>query len=193
MKSFFLSGILFLSSLGALFAQENASDTTVKDSLSPKEYSPYFVNFGLNVLDNGNSKLPFNADEWAITNPFFVSLERRSVASNFSAVLSFSTNKLKVNGAETFYYSIDAGARYYFDDLIFNNADIEMYAGLGLGRFFLQNSGNNSLNVSGGGRYWFSKHFALSLEAIGKAGLKPMNPSVLSHYAYNFGIVWRTY
>lgn len=194
MKSFFLSGIVFFSSLVPFYAQEKVNDTIVNDYFNAKQvstYSPYFLSLGLNVLDNGNSKLPFNADEWSIVNPFFISLERRNTASDFSAVLSFSTNKLKVNAVETFYFSVDAGARYYFDDWIFNTTDIETYAGIGLGRFFLENNGNNTLNVSGGGRYWFSKKFALSLEAIGKVGLKPMNESVLSHYAYNVGIVWR--
>lgn len=195
MKSIFLSGIVFLSSLISIFAQERASNTIVKEGFYPKNseaISPYFLTLGLNVLDNGNSKLPFNADEWSITNPFFISLERRSDGSDFSAVLSFSTNKLKIKSINRFYYSIDASARYYFDDLIFNNTDIETYAGLGLGRFFLENNGNNTLNFSGGGRYWFSKNFALSLEAIGKVGLKPMNEAVLNYYAYNFGIVWGT-
>jgi hypothetical protein len=195
MKSFFLSGIVFLTSFISLFAQERVSDTIVREGFNPQQTvdrSPYFLSLGLNVLDNGNSKLPFNADEWSFKNPFFINLERRSSSSNFSGILSFSTNKLKIKTVDQFYYSINAGVRYYFDDLIFNNADIEMYAGVGLGRFFLQNRGNNSLNLSGGGRYWFSKNFALSLEGIGKVGLKPMNKDVLSHYAYNLGIVWRS-
>ncbi|RTZ02066.1 hypothetical protein EKL98_14115 [Flavobacterium bomense] len=195
MKSFFLSGIFLLFPIIPIFAQQKVSNTILKEGFFPKKseaISPYFLTLGLNVLDNGNSKLPFNADEWSITNPFFISLERRSDGSDFSAVLSFSTNKLKIKSINRFYYSIDASARYYFDDLIFNNTDIETYAGLGLGRFFLENNGNNTLNFSGGGRYWFSKNFALSLEAIGKVGLKPMNEAVLNHYAYNFGIVWGT-
>ncbi|MFV8336891.1 hypothetical protein ACNQF7_12530 [Flavobacterium sp. RSP29] len=194
MKSIFLSGIFLLFPLIPIFAQEKINDAILEDGFNSelsKHRTNYFLTLGLNVLDNGNSKLPFNADEWSITNPFFISLERRSDGSDFSAVMSFSTNELKIKSVDRFYYSIDASARYYFDNLIFNNTDIETYAGIGLGRFFLENNGNNSLNIIGGGRYWFSKNFALSLETIGKVGLKPMNESVLNHYAYNFGIVWR--
>lgn len=194
MKLFFLSGIVFLSTLLSLSAQEKVNSTITEDSSKlqqSKEVANYFLSLGLNVLDNGNGRLPFNTDEFSINTPFFVSLERRNTSSNFAAVLSFSTNRLKVNSVDKFYYSIDAAARYYFDDYIFNNSDIETYIGLGLGRFFLENNGNNSLNLSGGGRYWFSENFALSIEGIGKVGLKPQNMNVLNHYAYNIGIVWK--
>jgi peptidoglycan-associated lipoprotein len=67
-----------------------------------------------------------------------------------------------------------------------------MYAGLGLGRFFLENNGNNTLNVTGGGRYWFSNHYGFSVQGFGKVGLSPINKSVLNHYQYNLGLVWRS-
>jgi hypothetical protein len=106
--------------------------------------------------------------------------------------LSFSTNELKVKSIEKFYFGMDLSGRYYFDNYIFKNKDIETYAGLGLGRFYLENNGNTTFNMSLGGRYWFSKIFAISLQGIGKAALKPVNKDVLSYYEYNFGIVWRT-
>ena len=67
-----------------------------------------------------------------------------------------------------------------------------MYAGLGLGRFFLENNGNNTLNLTGGGRYWFSDHYGVSFQGFGKVGLSPINTSVLNHYQYNLGLVWRS-
>lgn len=194
MKLFLLSGIAFLSALCSLAAQEKVNSINTKDNATfsqPTETSNYFLSLGLNILDNGNSNLPFNTDELSINTPFFASLERRNTSSNFAVVVSFSTNRLKIRSVDKFYFSIDAGTRYYFDDYIFNNNAIETYLGLGLGRFFLENNGNNSLNLSGGGRYWFSKDFALSIEAIGKVGLKPQNMNVLNHYAYNIGIVWK--
>jgi len=195
MKLFFLTGIAFLSTLLSLSAQEKVNTTTTAGSSKLEQSTAaanFFLSLGLNVLDNGNSKLPFNADEMSFKVPFFASIERRGATSNFSAVVSFSTNRLRVNSVEKFYYSIDAAARYYFDDYIFKNRDIETYAGLGLGRFFLENNGNNSLNFIGGGRYWFSENFALSLEGNAKVGLKPKNTDVLNIFAYNVGIVWKS-
>ena len=195
MKLFFLSGITFLSSLLSLSAQEKVNTTSKAGSFKLEQSTAdanYFLSLGLNVLDDGNSKLPFNADEFSFKVPFFASIERRSATSNFSVVVSLSTNKLKVNSVDKFYFSIDAAARYYFDDYIFKNRDIETYAGLGLGRFFLENNGNNRLNFIGGGRYWFSENFALSLEGNAKVGLKPKNVDILNIFAYNVGIVWKS-
>jgi hypothetical protein len=193
MKSFFLLGIVFLSSLVTLSAQEKVSSNNRSHSFSTNQSldSPtYFLGFGLNVLDDGNSDLPFNANEMSFKVPFFASIERRGATSNFAPVLSFSTNKLKVDGLDRFYFSVDAAARYYFDDYIFKNRDIETYASLGLGHFFLGDKGNNTFNFSIGGRYWFSKNFAVSIEGTGKRVLKDQVGYALSHYAYNAGIVW---
>lgn len=139
MKLFLLSGIAFLSTVISLFAQEKVNTITTENSFKFEQSTAvanYFMSLGVNVLDNGNSKLPFNADEMSFKVPFFASIERLSATSNFSAVVSFATNKLKVNSVDKFYYSIDAAARYYFDDYIFKNNDIETYASLGFGRFF---------------------------------------------------------
>jgi hypothetical protein len=195
MKLFFLSGIAFLSTVISLSAQEKINTITTADGFKFEQSAGrpnYFLSVGLNVLDNGNSKLPFNADEMSFKVPFFASIERRGATSNFSGVLSFSTNRLKVNSVDKFYYSIDAAARYYFDDYIFKNKDIETYAGLGLGRFFLENNGNNSLSFIGGARYWFSNQFAVSLQGNAKVGLKPKNADVLNKFVYNLGIVWKS-
>lgn len=190
-KSIILSGILFILSLTTLHAQE--INTTIKEessTLSPVESPNYFISLGLNTIDNGNSKLPFNTGDWSFKTPFFIRFER-SLKSNFAVTLSFSTNRLKVDSGEKFYFNVDFSGLYYFDDYIFNNKNIETYAGLGFGRYYLENNGNNTFNISLGGRYWFSKSFAVSLQGIGKVGLQSVNENVLNYYEYNLGIVWR--
>jgi hypothetical protein len=188
MKIIILSGIVFILSLSIVHAQET---TSVKKESNRTVDSPnWFIGLGFNALDNGNSKIPFNTSEWAIKTPFSISLER-NIQSRLSLALSFSTNELKVKSIEKFYFSMDLSGRYYFDDYIFKNKDIETYTGLGLGRFYLENNGNTTFNMSLGGRYWFLKNFALSLQGIAKAALNPVNKDVLSYYEYNFGIVWR--
>lgn len=189
MKSIILSGILFALSLTMLQAQE-ISIPTKEASKSPIQTSKYFIGLGLTTLDNGESKSPFNTENFAFKTPFFISLERR-IKSNFSVALTFSTNSLKIKSADKFYFGMDLSGRYYFDDYIFKNENIETYAGLGVGRFYLENTGNNTINLSFGGRYWFSKCFAVSLQGIGKAALQPMNMDVQNYYEYNLGVVWR--
>jgi hypothetical protein len=193
MKSNFLLGIVFLCSLVTLSAQKKAWATDRDHIFSTKQSidSPiYLLGFGLNVLDDGNSSLPFNANQMSFKNPFYASIERRSVSSNFAPVLSFSTNELLVDRVGRFYFSIDGAARYYFDDYIFKNRNIETYISAGLGHFFLGDKGNNTFNFNVGGRYWISKNFALSFEGGGKKVLKNEPGYALSHYAYNLGIVW---
>ena len=191
MKSFLLLGIVFLST-SIIYAQETIKVTTNQElETSTPDSSNYTISLGVNVVDNGGeNSLPFNAEMMSFKTPFFISAERR-FKSNWSVALAVSTNRLTILTEEKSYVSIDAMGQYYFDDYIFNTEKIEMYAGIGFGRYFLENNGNNTLNLTGGGRYWFSNHFGLSLQGIGKVGLSPINDEVRNHYQYNLGFVWR--
>jgi hypothetical protein len=191
MKSFLLLGIVFLST-SIIYAQETIKVTTNQElETSTPDSSNYTISLGVNVVDNGGeNSLPFNAEMMSFKTPFFISAERR-FKSNWSVTLAVSTNRLTILTKEKSYLSIDAMGQYYFDDYIFNTEKIEMYAGIGFGRYFLENNGNNTLNLTGGGRYWFSNHFGLSLQGIGKVGLSPINNAVRNHFQYNLGIVWR--
>ena len=191
MKSFLLLGIVFLST-SIIYAQETIKVTTNQElETSTPDSSNYTISLGVNVVDNGGeNSLPSNAEMMSFKTPFFISPEHR-FKSNWSVTLAVSTNRLTILTKEKSYVSIDAIGQYYFDDYIFNTEKIEMYAGLGFGRYFLENNGNNTLNLTGGGRYWFSNHFGLSLQGIGKVGLSPINDEVRNHFQYNLGFVWR--
>lgn len=189
MKTIILSGILFALSVNISQAQEIPVLTKEKTTLS-EDSSKYFIGFGLNTIDNGESKLPFNTKDFAFKIPFFLSLERK-IKSNYSVALTFATNSLKMKSTEKFYFGMDVSGRYYFDEYLFKNENIETYAGLGLGQYYLEDNGNTTFNLSLGGRYWFAKNFAVSLQGIGKAAFKPVNSDVRNYYEYNLGIVWR--
>lgn len=190
MKKFLSLGILFLctSIMCAQEIQEQSPSHLLKvgTSMSPN----YTIALGVNVLDNGESNLPWNS-VYSFKTPFFITAERR-FKSKLSLALTLSTNQLSIASVDKFYFSIDAVGQFYFNEYLFNSKKIEMYAGLGLGRFFLENNGNNTLNVTGGGRYWFSNHYGVSVQGFGKVGLAPLNTSVLNHYQYNLGLVWRS-
>jgi len=190
MKSFLLFGILFLTT-SVICAQETFQrEKGVEIKKDTAKVNNYTISVGLNIIDNGRSSSPFNAETMAFKTPFFIGIERR-FESKWSLVLAASTNRLTIASVEKFYISIEAAGQFYFDDYIFKNEDIEMYAGLGLGRYFLENNGSNTMNVIGGGRYWFSDHYGISLQGCGKVGLTPINESVRNHYQYNLGLVWR--
>lgn len=191
MKSFFLLGILFLST-SIIFAQETIRPTTnkeIKDSTSVKP--KIIIGLGANIIDNGGENfLPFNAKTFSFKTPFYISAERR-FKSNYSIALVVSTNEVAINSIDKSYGSVDAIGQYYFDDYIFNTPKVELYAGLGLGLYFLENKGNGSFDVTGGVKYWFLDHYGLSLQGFGKVSLGDKNEPLNNHFQYNIGLVWR--
>ncbi len=191
MKSFFLCGILFLSTL-TISAQEKVKETAKSEdskSIPDSDSSKYMLTLGLNTIDNGGTSfLPFN--NLSFKTPFFIAAERR-FTSNLSLAVSVSTNELTMQSETKSYVGVDVVGQFYFDDYIFNNKNIETFAGLGAGRYFLENKGKTTFDVTGGGRYWFSNHFGASLQAYGKVGLQSHVDKVNNHFQYNLGIVWR--
>lgn len=192
MKTIFLSGILFLSTL-TVSAQD-----TYKESAKPENWksitdtkTPKFeITLGLNTIDNGGANfLPFS--NLSFKTPFFVAAERR-FKSNFSLALSVATNELKIQSETKSYVGIDLTGQFYFDDYIFNNKNIETFVGLGAGRYYLENKGKTTLDITGGGRYWFSNHFGVSLQTFGKVRVQSNDDKVNNHFQYNLGIVWRS-
>ena len=189
MKSIYLYGMLFLSVLSS-YSQVNQSEKLDQPLIAAPKPTNYSIAFGVNVLvDKGESRLPINA-VYSFKTPFFLTVERR-FKSKLSMALTLSTNRLEIAAVEKGYFSIDAVGQFYFNDYLFKSKKIEMYAGLGLGRFFMENNGNNTFNLTGGARYWFSNHYGVSFQGFGKVGLAPINTSVYNHYQYNLGIVWR--
>ncbi|TRX15884.1 hypothetical protein [Flavobacterium franklandianum] len=190
MKTILSIGILFLSTsiicAQAIQDQNPSQPFRVGNAVPPN----YTIALGINAIDNGESPLPFDA-VYSFKTPFFITAERR-FKSKLSIGLTISTNQLVIRSVEKGYVSIDAVGQFYFNEYLFNSKKIEMYAGLGLGRFFLENNGNNTLNITGGGRYWISNHYGVSFQGFGKVGLSPLYPSVYNHYQYNLGLVWRS-
>ncbi|OYX86496.1 MAG: hypothetical protein B7Y83_01235 [Flavobacteriales bacterium 32-34-25] len=191
MKSIFLCGILFFSSL-TIYAQEKGNEITKSEApgtMVASDSSNYLLTLGLNLIDDGGPNfLPFN--NLSFKTPFFIGAERR-FKSNLSLAVSVSTNQLKIQSEIKSYVGVDVVGQFYFDDYIFNNKNIETFAGLGVGRYFLEDQGKTTFDVTGGGRYWFSDRFGVSLQAYGKVGLQYNDNIAYNHYQYNLGIVWR--
>lgn len=182
MKSIFLT-VLFLLITKFTFAQSPV-----------KTY--YSFTFGTNIIDNNNNVdylIPFIKQGWSYNTPFFVAAERNfNFDPNFSVSALLSTNQLEIDANNKNYIAVDVLGKYNFNKLLFDSKKIELSAGLGLGRYFLDKKGSNTFNFSGGMRYWFSNQFGLDGQLIGKYGLQPVNRDVMNHYQLNFGFVWRS-
>jgi hypothetical protein len=189
MKSIYLCAMLFLSVISG-FSQLKEIEKLDQLLIATPNPTNYYVAFGVNLLvGKGESNLPISAD-YSFKTPFFLTVERR-FKSKLSLALTLSTNRMELKAVEKGYFSFDAVGQFYFNEYLFNSKKIELYAGLGLGRFFLENNGNNTFNLTGGGRYWFSNNIGVSFQGFGKVGLVPINKSVNNHYQFNLGIVWR--
>jgi hypothetical protein len=193
MKSIFLCGILFLSTL-TLSAQDTYKESAKPEnlkSITDTKTSKYEITLGLNTIDNGGSDfLPFS--NLSFKNSFFGTLERR-FKSNLSLAVSVSTNELKIQSETKSYVGIDVTGQFYFDEYIFNNNNIETFVGFGAGRYFLEDKSKTTLVTTGGGRYWFSNRFGVSLQGYAKVGLQNNKDKVNNHFQYNLGIVWRNF
>lgn len=182
MKSIFLGAIILLT-------------TTVTFSQCRNCDSPYKFTLGVNLIDNNNNidnAIPLINGGLSFVNPIFISAERLFDDNpNFSVSATVSSNELTIKSEKLSYYAIDLSGQYYFNEHLFDSEDVELYAGLGLGRYFLDKQGASTFNFLGGAQFWFSDNFGISSQLVGKVGIKPMPIDVINHYQLNFGLIWR--
>lgn len=181
MKLFFFIGLILLTSAIA-FAQTNR-----------KQDSKITVTVGLNMIDSNNQDkggiVPFIGKN-DFKTPFFASAEYR-FNSDFSTSLSLTTNQLRTKTGKHIYIATDVSGQFYFDDYWFYSEKIETYIGLGFGQYFIENTAYNTSSLLGGGRYWFSDQYGVSVQLAGKIGLPPVNTDIRNNYQLNLGLVWR--
>jgi hypothetical protein len=182
MKTLFLGAILLLT-------------TTITFSQCRYCNSAYKFTLGVNLIDNNNNvdnAIPLVKGDLTFTNPMFISVERLFDENpNFSIGATVSSNELNINSEKLSYYAVDLSGQYYFNEYLFDSEDVEMYAGLGLGRYFLDKQGASTFNFLGGAQFWFSDNFGISSQLVGKIGINPMPIDVVNHYQMNFGLIWR--
>jgi len=181
MKLFFFMGLVLLTSAIA-FAQRHKNQSAKTT-----------ITFGLNMIDSNNQDkggiVPFIGKN-DFKTPFFASAEYR-FDSDFSTSLSLTTNQLLTKTGKHFYLATDLSGQFYFDDYWFYSEKIETYVGLALGQYYIQNTASNTSSILGGGRYWFSDQYGVSMQLAGKIGLPPVNTEIRNNYQLNFGLVWR--
>jgi len=156
----------------------------------------YTFTAGTNIIDNNNNVdnlIPFINGKGSYKMPFFGAADLHFDSnSKFSISALLTTNQLEIKGNDKAYIAFDLLGKYYFNDYLFDSESLQLYLSLGAGRYFLDGNGSNTLNYSGGVRYWFSERLGLESQLIGKYGLRPLNIEVINHYQLNFGIVWRS-
>lgn len=175
--------VVLLAVTGMAQNQEPQTEATKND---------FSLTFGLNLIDNSNgSYLPFDSNSIHFKTPFFITAEQ-GIYSNWTLAVMLSTNQLELEDPATsaFYFSADAFANWYVDDLLFQNENIDLYVGLGSGIHTLDGKTSGSFNGTLGFRYWFSNTMALNFQAIGKVNNDGI-PQVDSHYQFNLGATYR--
>lgn len=165
---------------------QNTEDNT------PEESRYFNLTFGINAIDNSNNTVfPFDGSTLNFRTPFFITAEQQ-IHKNWALALTLSTNKLEFDNPATTkpYFGTDLIANWFFDDLIFNDENVDLYVGLGAGMHTIDGDATGSFNFTGGFRYWVSEKVGISLQSIGKINKSGM-PQVGSHYQFNLGVSYK--
>ncbi len=165
MKKFIV--VLFISFLGAeSYAQGPGTD--------------WLFSAGVNTVANFGTRDPFkdfreNSDRFAFKYPFAIAIERKWTQSLYIeqdfTLNGFKEDEFIDNGVPTkdlTYFSTNTTLKYYFDELLFKNADwLNLYVGAGIGIFNIEEL-NTSANFAFGTLVWVSDNVGIRLGAMGK-------------------------
>ncbi len=159
--------VLFISFLGAdAYAQGPGTD--------------WLFSAGVNTVANFGTRNPFedldeNVNRFAFKYPLAVAIERKWTRTLYIeqdiSINEFKAGEFIDNGVpskDLFYFSTNTTLKYYFDDLLFKNADwLSLYVGTGVGIFNME-----ELNISGnvvlGTVVWVSDNVGIRLGTMGK-------------------------
>ncbi len=206
-----ISGFLLLSMLAVqgMIAQK----TTDWNKRMEPAFNEWVFSFGFNIVNNSGAQFKdlTNDDHYAFDRiPFYGSLET-NIANRWKVkgvmslnyftggkIIDGQTIKSKSaggNGAS--YGSMDLLASYYF----LGNEHYEPYlsAGMGLSHFGDYSTQENPLlyvtpnemvtfNLGFGIRIWFSEHWGLNLDALGKWGMGAGNTN---HHQSHLGVLYK--
>ncbi|CDF78183.1 hypothetical protein BN863_4710 [Formosa agariphila KMM 3901] len=89
------------------------------------------------------------------------------------------------------YTSFDVNGKFYFDEYIAENENIDAYAGLGLGYFKVADESNVSGNVTLGLRFWFTPVWGLRLQTLGKFAFDPDKVYANNNFIHSLELLYR--
>ena len=191
--------VLALIATAPIFSQEDVQLTS-KDSIVG---SSWVVGLGMNIVDD--SATPFGGDvlnikeTWhAVPYPSRISLGR-FFGSGLGVEAIGTYNKYKtgkivdgtINTSPRDYYAIDGKISYDLNKLIGETGWFDPYLHLGAGYSSIGNLGRYTANAGFGFNTWFSDHWGLNFNTMGKWGIKKGSTRQIQHsvaVVHRFGL-----
>ena len=188
---------------------QNEQDSTEKTSYDDGIESQWIFGFGLNLTKNSDSQFEglFKSDNYAFGGvPIYISAETK-IANKWTAKAILSSNRWKdgkvyegetilgasEGGNDAGYLAFDIGANYYF----LNSKKWMPYlsAGMGVSQFGDYYTQENpsilvkpgtvfTINLGLGLNVWFSDHWGLNLNTLGKWGSE-------NHHQHSIGVLYQ--
>lgn len=166
------------------------------------ENNPYAIVIGTNAVDfyaAGNDDIPgvieggelfdqyFNASDYWNIVPSISYLEiKRYVGDGFSAKLNASINQIdklgNVAADDLSFYSLGAGVDYNFKTLL-NSEVIDPFLGIGVGYYWLDDTGASTFDTDLGVNFWFSDKFAFTIKSSYRTAFEDANFDYFQHTA----------
>ncbi|MFD2551936.1 OmpA family protein [Bizionia sediminis] len=171
------------------------------NSIHAQDTNYFSLSAGTNIIDNSNGKIvPWDAKRVEFSNPFYLELDYR-FGNHISVALLGTANVFNIARSnpsgtglerkEYDFFGVDISGKYYIDPLLFDNPNIDLYAGLGLGFHDVANDNAFTANLSLGFNYWFQNNFGIAVQAMAKKGIGEEVPGVNNYYQYNIGVSYR--
>lgn len=139
-------------------------------------YDEWVASVGINILDNSAFRDPVKGSErWNFKNPITIGVEYK-FDDNWAINPMLSFNGIErayesgvgwIEGDEN-YMSFDVNGKFYFGHYIWDNENINLYSGLGLGVFDVGPETNGSINFNIGMRFWFTPEFGARIQSLSK-------------------------
>jgi len=167
----------------ASFSSMNAQDAN----------NPWSVGFGSNAVHNPSSRADiFAIQDWNIMPSFSKFSVGKYVDDGFSIVGDLSINTISISGGlkvpERSFMALDANIKYDLNNILGETSLFDPYVLLGGGYAWVDQKGAGTLNAGVGTNVWFSEHFGLNFQAVGK---HVFNDFFLAdnHWQFSAGIV----
>jgi outer membrane protein OmpA-like peptidoglycan-associated protein len=164
--------------------------------------NPFAIVIGTNAVDfypTNNTSIPGEMGSGGMFSDFFnvgnhwnmvpavSTLELKYYAGDgFSTKLSGSLNQISKLGSESTrgvtFYNIGGGVQYNFKNLL-KSKTIDPFLGIGVGYFWLDNSGATTFDTDLGINFWFTDNIAFTIKSAYMSAFEDDNFSYFQHTA----------
>jgi hypothetical protein len=167
MKNLFALLLLLTVTIG--FSQENDKN------------SKWIIGFGANFIDNTstmNNQYFNTSKQWNYVPTVSKISFEKSISKEFSIESAIAMNsissKVYQNGTmiqtDAAYYGLDLNGKFFFDDYIVPQTNVDAFLVLGVGINSVDSVTNQTSNFGLGFNFWFQPNLGFRLQTVGKFG-----------------------